>query len=116
MRPNQLLLSRLILALVVFAFSICEIFVPLQFALLAWTQKYLRKEAKVPGVKEKFHAYGCLCPFFPHNSGMPINPVSGAIPKVTGKKSCYENNTNSQIFALKRLVNIESSLSITERV
>uniref|UniRef100_A0A8C3EGW3 Small ribosomal subunit protein eS6 n=1 Tax=Corvus moneduloides TaxID=1196302 RepID=A0A8C3EGW3_CORMO len=74
------------------------------------------KEAKVSGVKEKFHAYGCLCPFFPHNSGMPINPVSGAIPKVTGKKSCYENNTNSQIFALKRLLNIESSLSITERV
>lgn len=115
-KPNQLLLPKLILALVVFVLCICEIFVPLLFALLAWTQKYLRKEAKVSGVKEKFHAYGCLCPFFPHNNGMPINNISGTIPKVTGKKSCLENKMNSQIFALKTLVNNENSLSIAKNV
>lgn len=34
-KPNQLLLPKLILALVVFVLCICEIFVPLLFALLA---------------------------------------------------------------------------------
>lgn len=40
----------------------------------------------------------------------------GCHSKSDRKKSCYENNTNSQIFALKRLIIIESSLSITERI
>lgn len=35
---------------------------------------------------------------------------------MTGKNSSLENKTNFQIFALKRLANIEGSLSITERV
>lgn len=121
MKPNQLLLPKIILSLVVFALWTCEIFVSLLFALLAHanfhsTQKYLRKEAKVSEVKEKFHAYGCLLPFFPHNNGMPTNSISGTIPKVSGKKSCSENKTNSPIFALQRLVNNETSLSITKRV
>lgn len=92
-----------------------EIFVPLLFASLAQRQKYLRKKAKVLQVKEKFHAYG-LCPFFPHTNGMPINNLNGTISKVTEKQSCSENKTNTQISALKRLVNIASSLSITETV
>lgn len=116
MKPNQVLLPKLILVLVIFALGICEIFVPLLFPLLAWIQNYIRNKATVSGVEEKFHAYGCLFPFFPHNNGMSINNVSGTIPKVTGKKSCLENKTNSQIFALKRLVNNESLLSITNRV
>lgn len=39
---------------------------------------------------------------------MPINNVSGTVPKMQGKKSRYQNKTNFQIFALKRLLSLTS--------
>lgn len=39
---------------------------------------------------------------------MPINNISGTVPKMQGKKSCYKNKTNFQIFALKRLLSLTS--------